>query len=497
MTASVRLCSLPCLLLLCLSSAHATEGYYYGIQFGNAGGASVELAWPEGADIHGSEIFVADRMDHRVMVYSLNGVYARNYLPDYAFMPSGIDVDSAGTVYVTDGNQGQWHKVSNDLGTVHGVFSADGDDANDLYGPGGICVDEARNRVYIADTNHHRISVWRRNGDFATTFGSFGTGNDQFKLPRDVAIDSLGRIYVTDSGNDRVKRFSVGYVYQNQFSGVGTPAGSMGLSGIMIDGNDRVYVSSTTNSRVYKYTVNGTLLCWLGAPGTGNGQFDDPWGLAMDGSGRLYVVDCDNDRVQRFGHNTYPTTPLSVTITPASPRDNNMLRATASGSTDADGDPLSYRYRWYSSPDNAVWTFRANTASVSSTMTVAGEYWKAQARAYDGHHYSNWKSSAVVHILPAAGVPALVATASQTGAGIGVTVTLAGAAEVSGQLCNVAGRMVAAVPVRALSSGTSSFVIAAQSGAGTRLPAGRYLLKLTAAEESGSMFSQVVPFNLR
>lgn len=101
---------------------------------------------------------------------------------------------------------------------------------------------------------------------------------------------------------------------------------------------------------------------------------------------------------------TPPTAPTSVIITPTSPRDANKLTATASGSTDGDGDALTYRYAWWKSTDQGLtWTQVATTRVIAASLTAVGEQWKACARANDGTLVSPWTYSVVVTIGASAG----------------------------------------------------------------------------------------------
>jgi len=58
--------------------------------------------------------------------------------------------------------------------------------------------------------------------------------------------------------------------------------------------------SGAKNRRFQVFDANGRLLARAGSPGTGEGQFDSPEGIAIDDEGNVYVVDTANDRVQVF-----------------------------------------------------------------------------------------------------------------------------------------------------------------------------------------------------
>ena len=118
----------------------------------------------------------------------------------------------------------------------------------------GVTVDTPGN-VYVADTGNHRVQKFTSTGTYLTQWGSNGTANGQFDYPRGVAIDpTSGSVQVVDWGNHRVQRFTSG----------------------------------------------GTYLTKWGTNGTGNGQFQYPFGVTVDSSGIVHVADWGNYRVQRF-----------------------------------------------------------------------------------------------------------------------------------------------------------------------------------------------------
>lgn len=97
--------------------------------------------------------------------------------------------------------------------------------------------------------------------------------------------------------------------------------------------------------------------------------------------------------------NVAPTAPTSVTVSPNTPSDGNTLTPQASGSTDANGDAITYQYRWYYSQDGGTtWNLYGTVATLDAGLTGVGELWKAQARAFDGALYSTWTMSAPVTI---------------------------------------------------------------------------------------------------
>src|SRR5256885_1511987 len=69
---------------------------------------------------------------------------------------------------------------------------------------------------------------------------------------------------------------------------------------VAVDSSGNVYVSDTHHDRIQKFTARGEFLMRWGSTGTNAGSFDYPQGLAVDGNGYLYVADTHNHRIQKF-----------------------------------------------------------------------------------------------------------------------------------------------------------------------------------------------------
>ncbi len=72
--------------------------------------------------------------------------------------------------------------------------------------PSGVAVDGSGN-VYVVDTYNHRVQKFTSDGTFLTKWGTLGSGDGQFNAPRGVAVDKWGYVYVADFGNNRVQKF--------------------------------------------------------------------------------------------------------------------------------------------------------------------------------------------------------------------------------------------------------------------------------------------------
>jgi len=167
-------------------------------------------------------------------------------------------------------------------------------------------------RSALADDAPPFLLQW---GNAGAASASEDTG--KFSGPSGIATDSQGNVYVADTRNNRIQKFSNNGVFLSLWGSRGHGAGQfINPYGIAIDANDDVYVAEsstssladTANHRVQKFTSDGTFLLAWGTKGIGDGSFNTPRGIAVDGPGNVYVAEWGNSRVQKFtGDGTYLT----------------------------------------------------------------------------------------------------------------------------------------------------------------------------------------------
>jgi DNA-binding beta-propeller fold protein YncE len=165
--------------------------------------------------------------------------------------------------------------------------------------PYGIALDSGY--VYVADSNNSRVQKFTTGGTHVLSWGSRGSAEGQFLSPRGVAVGSDGSVYVLDTSNDRVQKFDPNGVFLTSWGGLGSGNGQLNTPfGITVDGSGYVYVADTENQRIQKFDPNGVFVTKWGRSGTGKGQFNNPVGIAVDASGDVFVSELFNHRVQRF-----------------------------------------------------------------------------------------------------------------------------------------------------------------------------------------------------
>jgi len=163
--------------------------------------------------------------------------------------------------------------------------------------------------VFVADSRNHRILHLDMTGKTIHEWGTFADGVNipagpgTFNEPWGVAIGLDGSVYVTDTWNHRVQKFTAQGKFVTSWGIFGqgeTPESFYGPRGLAVDAKGRVYVTDTGNKRIVVFDANGNFITQFGSAGFDPGQFDEPVGIAVDRNGTVYVVDTWNQRVQTF-----------------------------------------------------------------------------------------------------------------------------------------------------------------------------------------------------
>ncbi|OPZ44804.1 MAG: Virginiamycin B lyase [Euryarchaeota archaeon ADurb.BinA087] len=168
--------------------------------------------------------------------------------------------------------------------------------------PRGVAVDGAGN-VYVADTQNDRVQKFTVTGTFITKWGSNGPGDGKFSFPHAVAVDTEGNVYVADTYNHRIQKFTPnGTFIMTWGEGPELADGKFSYPhAVAVDTEGNVYVADSYNHRIQKFNRTGSFITkWGDGPGSGDGQFYYPFGIAVDNAGNVYVADSQNNRIQKF-----------------------------------------------------------------------------------------------------------------------------------------------------------------------------------------------------
>src|SRR5207253_2347298 len=138
-------------------------------------------------------------------------------------------------------------------------------------------------------------------GEPLLMWGKEGAFDGAFFYCRDVAVDFVGNIYVTDEINNRVQKFDSRGNFLAKWGREGKGPGEFSAPwGIAVDALGHIYVVDTNNHRIQKFTSNGVFICQWGNRGWTKGQLNFPYGIAVDREGFVYVVDSGNCRVMKY-----------------------------------------------------------------------------------------------------------------------------------------------------------------------------------------------------
>ena len=128
----------------------------------------------------------------------------------------------------------------------------------------------------------------------------FQTVKKGWKLPQQIAVDDERNIYVADTGNSRIQKFTNNGEFLSSWEIKGVENGELQTPvGIAIYENN-VYVVDETQNAIQKFDSDGNFILKWGGFGDENGEFNSPKGITIDSNGIIYVADTKNHRIQQF-----------------------------------------------------------------------------------------------------------------------------------------------------------------------------------------------------
>ena len=211
-------------------------------------------------------------------------------------------------------------------------------------GPSAVAIDSIGS-IYVADQNNNLIRKITLSGLVSTLAGggsgvaTNGTGTAAtFNAPSGVAADLYGNLYIADKANNLIRKIVTatgvvttlaGTTTAGHADGTGVAATFNGPSGLALDGFGNLYVSDGGNNTIRKIVLSTAEVTTVAgsttaghAEGTGTAaRFSAPAGLAFDGTGNLFIADQSNNLIRKI-----PSVPYS--ITPALPAGLTMSSTT-------------------------------------------------------------------------------------------------------------------------------------------------------------------------
>jgi sugar lactone lactonase YvrE len=293
-------------------------------------------------------LLIADGSNHRVRKVTTDGIIrtaAGNGVAGFSGdggaatnsqlnLPYGVALDAGGNLLIAELNNNRVRTVSASgvINTLAGTGTAgnagDGGPAAraQLRNPSDVLIDGSGN-IFIADSNNNKVRKITPAGVISTAAGTGTRGfvgdngpatAAQLAVPNGLAVDASGILYITDQGNQRVRKLALdGTLLSIAGNGTQGSAGDGGQAlyaqlntaySIAVDGAGNLFIADTNNHRIRKVTPTGMITTVVGADGiagfSGDGgqalyaQLNFPAGVAVDATGNLFIADTNNNRIR-------------------------------------------------------------------------------------------------------------------------------------------------------------------------------------------------------
>lgn len=224
-------------------------------------------------------------------------------------LPAGLTVDSSGNLFVMDTGNSRIVRLSPEGKRIGDLPPAPGSETGHFTNALRMRM-SSEGILCVADTDNHRLQTFDSKLTWLAEYGSLGQEAGQFSHPIGLAYDPSGNLWVADSGNHRVQKFGPGL--KNVLTIIPSPSSPKALQpgtgngefntpwGVACDATGTLYVADTKNNRIQRFAKNGDYISSWGTFGNSTGEFNLPTDLIVDRMGNVFVVDSGNNRIQKF-----------------------------------------------------------------------------------------------------------------------------------------------------------------------------------------------------
>ncbi len=244
--------------------------------------ATESIKKPYGVAIRNGRIYVADTRGGGYAVFNLEQrrfEIVQGSGGGKLLKPINISIDVDGNKYVTDTGREQVVVFDKDDRYVRAYGTSD------EFKPSDVAVDG--DRLYLTDLKHQQIQVLdKASGSVLFKIGKPGSKEGEFVFPTNLTIGQDHYLYVTDTGNFRIQKFTLDGQYVRSFGGIGASFGQFARpKGVAMDHAGRLYVVDAAFQNIQVMAPDGKLLMFFGSAG------DDPESMNLP---TQVVIDYDN-----------------------------------------------------------------------------------------------------------------------------------------------------------------------------------------------------------
>ena len=170
--------------------------------------------------------------------------------------------------------------------------------------PKGIAVDP-EGKLFAIFLDQMKVQVFNPEGRFRYEFGEKGKGDGKYMLPLDLEISADGRVFLLDARQHKILVYDNKGRFLFEFSiikGLSDNEKTVTATKIGLDRrNGMLYIPDSTNAVIRRFTLEGEYIDRFGRYGNGTGEFSFPGQITFDSKGNIYILDMANTRVQIFG----------------------------------------------------------------------------------------------------------------------------------------------------------------------------------------------------